>query len=127
MTIAPFFIAFMTVEVSGGLTPSAERLRSEGGVSFFLVKAAGATLDYPIGWTLDPGETIVASTWGVTPAETGGIEVVPDSSVIVGMITACLISGGVFRRVYELVNTITTSAGRVRQATLTIRIGADLV
>ena len=40
-----------------------------------------------------------------------------------GLKTACILTGGVFRRVYEVANTIVTSAGRTHVQTITFRIG----
>jgi hypothetical protein len=85
-------------------------------------KAAVAELDWPITWTLEAGETISSSTWSVTPA--GEMAVKAGSPSITGLVTACILTGGVFRKVYEVTNTIVTSAGRTHAQTITFRIGA---
>lgn len=85
------------------------------------LKAAGAELDWPIHWTLEDGETIASSTWSVSPA--GGLAVKAGSPSIAGLVTACILTGGVFRAVYEVTNNIVTSAGRTHAQTITFRIG----
>lgn len=85
------------------------------------IKAPGSTLDWPISWALESGETIASSTWSIAPVEAGGITV--GSATISGATTACLLSGGVFRRVYEVTNTIVTSAGRTHAQSIGFRIG----
>ena len=91
------------------------------------IKAAGAVLDWPISWTLADGETISTSTWTTAPTETGGLAVKAGSAAIAGLITSCLVEGGIFRRVYELTNRITTSQGRTLEQTITFRIGPSEV
>ena len=86
------------------------------------VKAAGAELDWPISWTLEAGETIASSTWSVSPA--GEMAVKAGTPNINGLVTACILTGGLFRRVYEVTNTIVTSGGRKHEQTITFRIGA---
>lgn len=86
------------------------------------VKAPGAELDWPITWTLETGETISSSTWTVSPA--GEMAVKAGSPSIAGLVTACILTGGVFRKVYEVTNSIVTSAGRKHEQTITFRIGA---
>ena len=91
------------------------------------IKAPAAVLDWPISWSLSDGETISGSTWSVTPVEDGGVAVVPGSPDVEGTITSCLLSGGIFRRVYTVANLITTSQGRSLEQTVTIRIGQSEV
>jgi hypothetical protein len=117
MTIAPLFMAFFAAVAGGDFVPSVLRLAGRG----MRMKAPGAVIDYPIQWALETGETISTSAWAVTPA--GEMVVEAGSGVIDGLVTACLVSGGVFRRVYSLKNTITTSAGRTLEETITIRVG----
>lgn len=87
------------------------------------IKAAEAELDWPISYTLESGETISVSVWTVAPVETGGLAVKSGSASIAGAAVACIVTGGNFRRVYELRNVITTSAGRKHSQTITFRIG----
>jgi hypothetical protein len=91
------------------------------------IKAANAVLDWPISWVLADEETISGSTWSAAPAETGGLAVVAGSPAVTGEVTSCLVSGGVFRRVYTLTNRIITSQGRALEQTITIRIGPSEV
>ena len=86
------------------------------------IKAAGSELDWPITWTLETGETISSSSWAVSPA--GELAVKAGSPTIAALVTACILTGGVFRKVYEVTNTIVTSAGRKHVQTITFRIGA---
>lgn len=86
------------------------------------IKAPGAELDWPINWTLETGETISSSSWTVSPS--GELAVKAGSPSIAGLVTACILTGGVFRKVYEVTNTIVTSAGRIHAQTITFRIGA---
>lgn len=87
------------------------------------IKATEAVLDWPISWALADGETIAGSTWSVAPVEAGGVVVEAGSPAIAGAVTSCLLSGGIFRRVYTVTNRITTSQGRALSQTVTIRIG----
>jgi hypothetical protein len=87
------------------------------------IKAAESELDWPITYTLESGETIASSVWTVAPVETGGLAVKAGSPSIAGAAVACIVAGGNFRRVYELRNVITTSAGRKHSQTMAFRIG----
>ena len=90
-------------------------------------KAAGAVLDFPISWTLAAAETISTSTWSVDPAVDGGVAVQANSPAINGAVTRCLLTGGVFRKIYVVTNSITTNQGRTLQQTITLRIGTSEV
>jgi hypothetical protein len=116
--IASIFITIFAT-AAGVLVPSLVRLAERG----VRLKAPDAQLDYPVAWELDAGESIASSAWSVTPAAAGGLSVLPGSGVVDDLVTACIVTGGVYRRVYELTNTITTSEGRVLTATISIRIG----
>jgi hypothetical protein len=118
--IASHFITIFASPVEG-LIPSLVRLAMSG----VRLKPESAVLDYPIAWTLDDGETIATSAWAVAPVAAGGLVVSPGSGVIDALVTACIVSGGVYRRVYELINTITTSEGRVLEKTISVRIGPE--
>jgi hypothetical protein len=109
-------VSFFT---AGDYDPSVTRLGRQG----VRLKPANAVIDYPIAWTLETGEAISSSTWSVSPS--GGMAVVPGSVQTDGLVTACLVSGGVFRRVYSLINTITTSEGRTLVKSITVRIGPE--
>lgn len=92
-------------------------------IGFYSLKSPASVRDAAVQWQLEDGETIVASAWAVLPAETGGLAVVDGSAAVDGLVAACRIEGGVFRRVYTLINTITTSRGQVLQESMTFRIG----
>ena len=85
------------------------------------IKAAGSELDWPISWTLETGETIASSTWTVSPS--GELAVKSGTPTIALLKTACILTGGVFRKVYEVTNTIVTSGARTHAQTITFRIG----
>lgn len=89
------------------------------------IKAAGAVLDFPISWTLATSETISTSTWTVAPSEAGGV--MTSAAAVAGAVTSCLLSGGIFRRVYTVTNAITTNQGRTLEQTITLRIGPSEV
>ena len=76
-------------------------------------KAPGENLDYSIDWSaaLTPGETISTSTW----APPGGI-VLGNTAVSGGTISVVWLSEGEMGARYRIVNTITTTAGRVMEA-----------
>ncbi len=120
---------FLTIFAGGsagpaGFAPSAARTRGSGfDDAGFRVKPIAAVIDYPIAWSLQTGETITESTWAVHPVEAGGMAVVSGTAKIVGAVTACLVSGGINRRVYALTNTITTSDERIYSETMVFRIG----
>jgi hypothetical protein len=89
------------------------------------IKAAGAVLDFPISWTLATSETISTSTWTVVPAEAGGVTT--SAAAVAGAVTSCLLSGGIYRRVYTVTDRITTNQGRTLEQTVTLRIGPSEV
>jgi hypothetical protein len=82
------------------------------------LKDPDATLDYAFNWTdwLATGETISTSTVAVTT----GITKVSDSQAN-GIVTVWL-SGGTEGNTYSIANKITTSAGRVDERTIKVRI-----
>jgi hypothetical protein len=89
------------------------------------IKDPGATLDYSIDWNgpanargpwLASGETVVTSTW---TAPTGLTKV--SDSIASGKATIWL-SGGVAGTTYSVANKIVTSAGRIDERTITIRV-----
>lgn len=85
--------------------------------SFSFVKDPDATLDYQVDWTLWlKGDTISNSEWDV-PA---GLTLEAESNTTTTA-TAWL-SGGTLDQKYEVVNTITTDAGRIDERTIIIRI-----
>ena len=76
----------------------------------------GSNLDYGFNWSawLAVGETITQSTWTVT---TG---IVLTNQLISGSTTSTFASGGEASKIYQLYNTITTSADRIDSRTLTL-------
>ena len=81
-------------------------------------KDPGAKLDYHFDWInwLEPGETITASTFDVT----AGITV--ESTEMVTTNTTVWLSGGRGGQNYQITNRITTSAGRVDERSIIIRV-----
>jgi len=79
-----------------------------------------AVLDYAVDWSdwLDSGETISASTWTVA---TGITQTTPSPSNTTTTATIW-ITGGTAGTYYQLVNHITTSAGRQDDRTITLRV-----
>ena len=88
-----------------------------------IIKAATSQLDWPISYTLATSETISTSTWTIGPVETGGLAVVGGSPAIAGAITSCILSGGLYRAVYSVTNTVTTSDSRTYVQSFDVRIG----
>jgi hypothetical protein len=83
-------------------------------------KDPASRLDYPIDWSdwLEDGDTITVSAWTV-PA---GITVATSSNTTT---TATVwLTGGTLGQTYELVNHITTAAGREEDQTLLIKMVA---
>lgn len=75
-------------------------------------------VDYGVNWTtvLQAGETIESFAWTVPSGLTEGASSEDDG------ICRVFISGGTLDAFYDVVNTITTSAGRVYKETLRIYI-----
>lgn len=85
-----------------------------------ILKDPSAVLDYTHDWDdeyLLGGETISTSTWAVSPS---GLTI--DSESETTTTTTVWVSGGTAGKVYLLTNTVTTSASRTEQRTLTIRV-----
>lgn len=84
------------------------------------IKDPDASLDYGVDWSdyLGEGEVLTESTWSVTP---------PDGLVIAGesatdTIAGVIVSGGVRGDIYRLVNRVTTTAARVDERSIIIRV-----
>lgn len=77
-------------------------------------KDPGSDRDYTCDWTPDlaVGETLVTSTWAITPPVFGLHPLVVDSSAIDAgsKIARVYLSGGDPGNFYEVANTVTTSA-----------------
>lgn len=115
--VLPAFRAALT-----GTVVTVQSLSSTRIANTFQMKSPASVIDWTVAYDLDTGETITASSWAATPAESGGLTVEPGDDIS-GASTACLVSGGVFRHVYELTNTVETSLGRTLTRTLGFRIG----
>jgi hypothetical protein len=90
-------------------------------MSFYL-KDPQSRIDYEVDWGggyLD-GQTIAASTWTVTPSESGGLTVESDSFDL--MRSAARIGGGVVGHVYSVANRVTLSDGTVDERSLSLRV-----
>jgi len=80
-------------------------------------KDPDAELDYSINWApWLKGDTIVASSWVVPAGLTKTDEYFEDTR------TTVWLSGGILDERYEIVNRITTTAGRIDDRTFTLRI-----
>lgn len=85
-------------------------------------KDPAAVLDYGIDWDdeddpwLASGETITASAWTVATGIT------KDSDSFSDTVTTVWLSGGTAGEEYDIKNTITTSAGRTDERTLTVKV-----
>ena len=85
--------------------------------TYNVTKDPQAVLDYGFDWTAWlNGDTIVASVWAVE----GGITL--DSESETATATIIWLSGGTAGVKYECTNTITTTAGRVDERTLYVRV-----
>jgi len=89
-------------------------------MSFYL-KDPHSRIDYAIDWApyLD-GQTVAASSWTVSPAETGGI-VVDEASFEPGR-TAARLSGGIVGHSYSISNRVTLSDGSSDERSLVLRV-----
>jgi len=91
------------------------------------VKAPGAILDYSLTWGswLLTGETIGTSTWAITSETTANLsDLSVLSSQISGGITTAWLQAGVVGTTYTASNTVTTSAGRTDERSITVTIQA---
>ena len=82
------------------------------------LKDPDATLDFGFDWSdwLARGETITDSQWGV---DTGiNLELSENTTKA----TKVWLSGGTVGETYEAVNRVTTSAGRIDDRTLSVRV-----
>jgi hypothetical protein len=84
------------------------------------LKDPSSVLDYGVDWAtrgwLATGETIIDSDWIVPTGLT------KESETLSGGLAIVWLSGGVADRGYSVTNQITTSAGRVDQRTIEIRV-----
>ena len=89
----------------------------------YLLKDPDAVLDYTVDWAADylaPGELLAQSDWNVVPDEEGGVALAgSDFDAATSTVKA---AGGVAGHVYSLVNRITTSAGRIDERSIVIRV-----
>ena len=89
----------------------------------FLLKDPDAVLDYRIDWGADylaEGELLAASEWSVAPDEAGGITI--GGSDFDASTSTAKAAGGVAGHLYNLVNRITTAAGRIDDRSILIRV-----
>jgi len=82
------------------------------------LKDPDATLDFGFDWSdwLARGETITASEWVVDDGIT------EESDENTTTVTKVWLSGGTVGETYEATNRVTTSAGRIDDRTLSVRI-----
>jgi len=80
-------------------------------------KDPNEVLDYSVDWAaLLAGDTIVTSNWTVPVGVTGGAQTFTDDQTLIWL------SGGTENVSYELLNRITTAAGRTRDQTCVLKI-----
>ena len=80
-------------------------------------KDPNEVLDYSVNWSgLLAGDTIATSTWTVPVGVTGGAMAFTDTETLIWL------SGGTEGESYDLLNRITTAAGRTRDQTCTLKI-----
>lgn len=87
-------------------------------VGYWIYKDPGATLDYPMDWSLwlQIDEVIVSSVWEV-PA---GLEIESQQTSDSG--TIVWLSGGINGQTYVVTNRITTDIGRIEERSFRIKI-----
>lgn len=83
-----------------------------------MVKDPDARLDYTVDWTswLVDGDTVASVEWLPDPGIT------TDTQTVAGARATVWLSGGVAGRVHRVVCRVTTTAGRVDDRTLRIRV-----
>lgn len=76
------------------------------------------TLDYRLNWRarVPVGDKIVSSTWSSPLSITKGINTYTDYT------TTLWLSGGVIGESYTFVNTVTTTAGRVMEQSVKVKV-----
>jgi hypothetical protein len=80
-------------------------------------KDPNEVLDYSVDWSgLLAGDTIASSTWTVPTGVTGGAMSYTDTETLIWL------SGGSDGERYDLLNRITTAAGRTRDQTCVLKI-----
>ena len=88
----------------------------------YYLKDPSGVLDYSFDWGagyLD-AQTVSASAWAVSPAETGGVTVVSSASLPTR--TSARLGGGVRGRVYRVTNRVTFSDGRIDERLVVLRV-----
>ncbi len=86
------------------------------------LKDPDAVLDYRMDWTdaLAEGVALSTSTWSVSPAIAGGLEV--RESALDGGVTVVHLAGGVAGHVYRVSNEVTMSDGNIDGRSLVVRV-----
>lgn len=91
-----------------------------------VTKAPAARLDYGWDWLVPgdewllAGDTIIASSWAITP--TGSLTIDDDEHT--DTVTIVWLTGGLEDLTYLATNTITTAAGRIDERTLTVQVAS---
>ena len=86
------------------------------------LKDPGAVLDYQVDWAaaISGGQSVVDSSWSVSPVESGGLQVL-DSS-LGGAVARVRLGGGIAGHVYEVRNRAGFSDQTVDERSLTLRV-----
>lgn len=87
-----------------------------------LLKDPEAMLDYRIDWGADylDGDVLTASSWTVSPIETGGVSIV--SSRFDLLAATVEVGGGQPGRIYRLTNHVITAEGREDSRSIMLRV-----
>jgi len=87
------------------------------------IKDPGASLDYRFDWAgsyLESGETIISSSFSMSPIEAGGLAITAtnfDTSA-----SWAIVTGGIVHHTYTLTCTIETDQGRLDERSMVLRV-----
>jgi hypothetical protein len=87
-----------------------------------LLKDPSATLDYSVDWGAEylSGDALTSSSWDVSPAEPGGLEIVSSRSDL--LVATAQVRGGIAGRIYRLTNHVGTAEGRDDSRSIMLRV-----
>lgn len=87
-----------------------------------LLKDPDAALDYAVDWAAEylTGDVLAASSWQVTPVETGGVSII--ASRAAENIAYVTVTGGVAGHLYQLTNHVVLSSGLTDSRSIVLRL-----
>lgn len=87
-----------------------------------LLKDPGAALDYCVDWGAQylNGDTLLDSSWLISPDEPGGLQVI--ASDFDANLANVTVEGGLAGRIYRLANHVTLASGEADSRTITLRV-----